>query len=430
MKKIFFLISLAVVLVVSGMELKAQDWPQYLGPNRNHTSPQKGLLRSWPESGPEVLWSVDLGTGFGGPVVKAGKVYLLDRDDEVGDIMRCFDLQTGRELWKYGYDSPGTVQYPGSRSVPVVDDQHIYSVGPNGDLYCIDLQTHQPVWKKNIWTDFGGDKIPIWAISQCPVIYDDMLIISSQAPKAGVVAYNKNTGNIVWQTPNLGNETYSSPVVLKIHGEDQIVMVNSSTNTFMYKDVPVTKGKVVGLDPHTGKVLWQYNDWECVISIPNAVAAGDNKLLIVGGYERGATMIQVNRKADGSFDASELFTNLDFGDQTKPPLFLDGYFYAMYRTNQKREGMMCMDMNGKIIWKTGRNPNFDRGSMILADGLLLTFDGMTTLYLLEPDPTTFKVISKAKMFDAEGMNWSPMALADGKLLLRDQNRMICVKVVK
>ncbi|MDR2231503.1 MAG: PQQ-binding-like beta-propeller repeat protein [Tannerella sp.] len=430
MKRTLFLIVSVAMLAVSGMEIKAQDWPQYLGPNRNHTSPQKGLLRSWPESGPEVLWSTDVIKGFGGPVVKAGKVYLLDRNDETGDIMRCFDLQTGKELWKYAYDSPGEVQYPGSRSVPIVDDRHVYSVGPNGDLYCIDLQTHQPVWNKNIWTDFGGEKIPIWAISQCPVIYEDMLIISSQAPKAGVVAYNKNTGEIIWQTPNLGNETYASPVVLNIHGQYQIVMVNSSTNTFMYKDIPVTKGKVVGLEPRTGKVLWQYSDWECAISIPNPISVGDNKILIVGGYDRGATMIQVNKAADGTFSTTELFTNLDFGDQTKPPLFLDGHFYALYRTNQKREGMMCMDMNGKVLWKTGRNPDFDRGSMILADGLLLAFDGITTLYLLEPNPTAFKAISKVKMFDAAATNWSPMALADGKLLLRDQNKMICLKVVQ
>lgn len=126
----------------------AQDWPQFLGPDRNSISSQKGLLRNWPDSGPEVLWSVNIGIGFGGPVVKGGKIYLLDRDDETGDIMRCFELNTGKELWKYAYDSPGTFPFPGSRSVPIVDNRHVYSCGPNGELYCIDVETHQPVWKK------------------------------------------------------------------------------------------------------------------------------------------------------------------------------------------------------------------------------------------------------------------------------------------
>lgn len=423
--------------------IKAQDWPQFLGPDRDSKSPQKGLLRSWPEEGPEVLWSVNVGIGYGGPVVKNGNVYLLDRDDEIGDIMRCFNLQTGEERWKFSYDSPGSVSFPGSRSVPVVDDKHVYSCGPNGDLYCIDINTHKPVWKKNVWTDFGGEKIPVWAISQCPVIYNDLLIIASQAPEAGVVAYNKQTGDIIWKTPNLGNESYVSPKVLKIHGEDHLVWVTSSTNTFANKDAEVTMGNVVGLDPATGKTLWMYSNWDCHISVPCPVAAGDNKLLITGGYERGATMIQINKKADGTFDTSELFTTLEFGDQTKPPLFHNGHFYAMYRTNQKRDGLVCMDMEGNIKWKTGRNPNFDRGSMILADGLLLATDGLKTLYLIEPDPAAFKQISKADVLseggaNTEGMsragggtqNWAPIALADGKLLVRDQAKMVCVKVVR
>jgi hypothetical protein len=122
---------------------------------------------------------------------------------------------------------------------------------------------------------------------------------------------------------------------------------------------------------------------------------------------------------------------------------LNGYFYAMYRTNQKREGLMCMNMEGEIMWKTGRNPDFDRGSMILADGLLLATDGLGTLYLIEPDPKAFKPISKTTVLrDGGGQNesaspmgvssqsWSPIALADGKLLFRDQNRMLCVKVIQ
>jgi outer membrane protein assembly factor BamB len=435
-----------VMLVMNGMYSNAQDWPQIFGPNRNHTSPQKGLLRSWPESGPEVLWSINVGRGYGGPVVKNNKVYLLDRDDEVGDMMRCLNLQTGEELWKFSYDSPGELPFPGSRSVPIVDDRHVYSVGPNGDLYCINIQTHQPVWNKNVWTDFGGGDLPTWGISQCPIIYGDLLVIASQAPQAGVVAYNKLTGDVEWKTSKIGGETitdnYVSPEVVKVYGEDHIVLVTSSTNTFRNSG-NVTMGTVTGLDPRSGKILWQYSNWECHISVPCAVDAGDNRLLIAGGYERGATMIKVNKKADGSFETSELFTTLDFGDQTKPPLLLNGYFYAMYRTNEKRDGLVCMNMDGKIMWKTGRNPEFDRGSMILADGLLLATDGLSTLYLIEPDPTAFKLISKAAVLKeggvpTEGMtafggatqNWSPMALADGKLLLRDQGKMLCVKVIK
>src|SRR4030042_2156031 len=145
-----------IVLLVCMANVYSQDWLQYLGPTRNGVSTQKGILRSWPEQGPEVLWTVNVGKGYGGPVVKDGKVYLLDRNDEVGDIMRCFDLFNGKELWQFGYDAPGSVMFPGSRSVPAVDGNYVYSCGHNGDLYCIDINKHKPVWNKNIWTDFGG----------------------------------------------------------------------------------------------------------------------------------------------------------------------------------------------------------------------------------------------------------------------------------
>ena len=148
---------ITVILAVAFMSnLWAQDWPQYLGPERNSTSPQKNLLRSWPESGPEVLWAVDVGIGYGGPAIKDGKVYLLDRTKEVGDNLRCFDLSNGDELWNFSYEAQGSVSFPGSRSVPTVDGKYVYSCGHNGDLYCIDINTQQPVWNANIWTDFGG----------------------------------------------------------------------------------------------------------------------------------------------------------------------------------------------------------------------------------------------------------------------------------
>jgi len=435
-----------IVMLALTCAALAADWPQYLGPNRNSTSPEKGLLRSWPENGPEVLWTVTVGKGFGGPVIKDGKVYLLDRDDKVGDNLRCFDLSNGKELWNFAYDAPGRVMFPGSRSVPIVESSNVYSCGHNGDVYCIDINTHKPVWNKNVWTDFGGKRLPIWAITQCPLIYGDLLIILSQAPEAGVVAYNKLTGDVAWKTPNLVNESYASPSVVKIDGKDHVVMVISSTNPFGNRGAPQTLGNVVGIEPLTGKILWEYDKWKCHISVPSAVDAGDNKVLVVGGYELGATMIKVEKKADGSYGTTELFTTEEFGDQTKPPILHNGYFYAHYDTNSRHDGLVCMSMDGKVMWKTGRSPNFNKGSMILVDGLILATDGEKTLYLIEPDPSGFKPLASAELLAEAGtgseddplasrvggrtQNWAPLALSDGKLLIRDQSRLMCVKVAQ
>ena len=421
--KMFTGLMVISIVIICTVSMLAQDWPQYLGPNRNSTSSEKGILRTWPESGPEVLWTVGLGIGFGGPVVKDGKVYLLDRDDKVGDIMRCFDFSSGKELWRFSYDAAGSVMFPGSRSVPVVDGNYVYSCGHNGDLYCIDINTHKPIWNKNVWTDFGGGRLPQWAITQCPLIYGDLLIVASQAPQAGVVAYEKLTGNVKWTTPNLGGTGYVSPAIVKVSGENHIVMITASAGR------SGGGGKVVGMDPLTGKVLWEYTNWQCQIPVPSAVDAGEGRVLITGGYEAGAAMIKVERKADGSYGVTELYKNVEFGAHTQPPVLYNGHFYAQYSTNERRDGLVCMSMDGQIKWKTGRSPLFERGGMILADGLLLSTDGSTKLYLIEPDPSAFKPLASAVLLET-GQNWAPLALIDGKLLIRDQGRLKCVKVAQ
>jgi len=437
---------------------QAQDWPQFLGPERNSTSPQKGILRTWPANGPEVLWTASLGVGYGGPVIKDGKAYLLDRDDKYGDYMRCFDMKTGKELWKFGYESPMSVEFPGSRSVPAVDDKYVYSCGHNGDLYCFDIKTQKPVWNKNVWTDFGGQpaskseggfsglqgggKFPVWAIAQCPLIYGNLLIIASQAPEAGVVAYNKLTGDVIWKTATLGAVGFVSPSIAKINGEDQVVMITASSG----RGATATPSNVVGINPKNGDVLWTYSNWSCWIPSSSAYDAGKNKILIVGGYNSGAAMIQIEKNGD-KFSAKELYKTQEFGEHTKPPIFYNGYFYAQFTNNERKDGLVCMSEDGKIMWKTMREPLFDKGSMILADGVILATDGIKSLFVIEPSPEGFKPLATAEVLKpvevtntdpaappsrmgGAAQNWAPIALADGKLLIRDKSRLMCIKIAK
>ena len=292
MKRRARLIALLVTLSVAGVF--AADWPGYLGPRRDGTSTEKGLLRTWPKEGPKVLWTVPLGIGFGGPAVSRGKVYLLDRDDKVGDTLRVYDFATGKELWNFAYDAPGSFEFPGSRTTPTVDGNIVYIAGPLGDLHAIDINTHKPVWHKNIWKDFGGGgafipfraagrsagaaawgsggappappggvrrrqdrrvrrrgrpallqrplvhgaerlrghpagsavagspfgpdgfgggstTFPMWGITQNPLVYRSLVIVASQAPEAGVVAYDKLTGELKWKTASLGGTGFVSP---------------------------------------------------------------------------------------------------------------------------------------------------------------------------------------------------------------------------
>jgi outer membrane protein assembly factor BamB len=406
-----------IVMIMTGSTLA--DWPQYLGPNRNATSPEKGLLRSWPEEGPKVLWTVPLGAGYGGAAVSDGEVYVLDRIRSKQDVLRCLDLNTGKELWSYSYDAPGRVSHPGSRSTPAIDGNYVYTCGSFGDLYCFDKNTHKPVWNKNIWKDFDKGSGPRWAISQNPLIYGDSVIVASQTSKAGVVAYDKLTGQVKWASPALpGGVGYVSPAIVKIDNYDNLVMITAGDRS---------GGAVVGMDPENGRQLWVYKGWSCKIPIPNVTEIGEGRLFITGGYRAGSAMIKVAANGD-SYTVTEVYKTDGFGTHVHPAILYKGYLYGHCTTNTRRDGMVCMSVDGKVKWKTGRSPRFDKGGFILVDGLILSVDGREGfLYLVEPDPAGYKELAKAKLLDTNEC-WGPLALVDGKLLIRDQKQMRCVVV--
>ncbi|OHB80109.1 MAG: hypothetical protein A2Z25_09235 [Planctomycetes bacterium RBG_16_55_9] len=400
---------------------RAADWPGYLGPNRDATSAEKGLLRSWPEAGPKVLWTVPLGPGYGGAAVSKGEVYVLDRVRDKQDVLRCLDLETGLEQWSYAYDAPGRVSHPGSRSTPATNGNYIYTCGSFGHLYCFDRRTHKPLWNKNIWTDFDGGSPPRWAISQNPLIYADSVILASQTAKAGIVAYDKLSGQLKWASAALpGSVGYVSPKIVNVVGENHLVMVTACSGDG-------TGGAVVGMDPETGKLFWTYQKWQCKIPIPNVTQAGDTRLFIAGGYRAGSALLQIVKGGD-SYTVTEIYKTEDFGTHCHPPVLHEGHLYAHYTTNERRDGMICMDLAGKVKWKTERSPVFDKGGYILADGLILSLDGRQgILYLIEPDPAGFKPLASAKLL-GENECWGPLALSDGKLLIRDQEQMKCFAV--
>jgi outer membrane protein assembly factor BamB len=464
----------ALLVVLSGAGAIAADWPGYMGPRRDGTSAEKGLLRTWPTDGPKVVWTAPLGAGFAGPAVSRGKVYLLDRDDRVGDVLRVYDFATGKELWNFPYDAPGSFEFPGSRSTPTVDGNLVYIAGPLGDLHAIDVNTHKPLWRKNIWKDFGGGgafisfgrgrggappappagqagpppgqaggqrgggspfgpdgfgggstTFPLWGITQNPLVYRSLVIVGAQAPEAGVVAYDKLTGDLKWKTAPLGATGFVSPSLLKVGSEDHLVMVTAARG--MGRNA--TGGSVNGLDPLTGKVLWTYGNFQCSIPVAHAVDAGQGRLLVTGGYRAGSAMLKIQKNPDGSYEAAELFKNPDFGSHTQPPILYKDHFYVQYTTNERSDGLVCMTMDGQVKWKTGEEPPFSKGGAVLAEGLLLATDGNTKLYLIEPDPSGFKPLATAELLE-RGNNWAPIALVDGKLLIRDQKQLKVVQVAQ
>ena len=256
------------------------------------------------------------------------------------------------------------------------------------------------------------------------MIYGDLLIVATQTSEAGVVAYDKRTGDAEMEVSRaVRHSGYVTPSIVKIAGEDQLVMITAAVG----RGRNAKDGSVNGLDPRSGKVLWTYGDWQCIIPVPQAVDAGQDRVLITGAYGAGSVMLKVEKKGDGTFAVSELFKNPDFGAHTQPPVLHDGHFYSHYTINERSDGLVAMSMDGQIKWKTDQQPPFVRGGSILADGLLLMTDGNTKLYLVEPNPAGFKPLASAVILEP-GDNWAPLALVDGKLLVRGQKELKVLQV--
>ncbi len=428
-----------LVLIASTLSAAGADWPWFLGPNRNDTSPETGLARSWPAGGPRVLWTLPLGQGYGGAAVRDGKVYVLDRIENKRDVLRVHDLETGREEWTFSYDAPGKLSFNGSRSVPTVTRRHIYTTGAFGDVYCLDRKTHEVVWKRHLIDDFEGSKLPMWGIGFSPYVYKKWILLSLPNSRAGLVALDRKTGRTVWESPadpiqksNLGN--YMTPRVLRLGGVDQVVLCASDETD---QQAGTSRGRIIGFSATDGSVLWTLKDFTGHITQP--IAAGPDRILMTSSYPPNTMLLEVKR--DGAaFKTRKIFEAADCGSQFHVPILHQGHFYINGNSNKSRDGLFCLSPHGEMLWQTTNTrklptardglPNFDRGNLILADGMFFILDGAKgTLHLTEPSPDGYRELARATLLGGKQI-WAPMALSRGRLLIRDQTQMKCLDVKK
>ncbi len=413
---------LIVFTVLSINAVSAADWPQFQGPDRNGISPETGLARAWPEGGPRVHWTFPLGEGFAGPAVRDGEVYVLDRVEDKQDVLRCLSLDTGEELWNFTYDAPGTVGHAGSRTTPTVTEKYVFTVGMLGHFYCFDRATHQPAWNKSLYDEFPQESRPRWGYSQSPSVYNDLVVVAPQSPDGFVAAFKQSSGELVWKSESLGLVGYSTPVITTLCGLDQAVMIGACNQN------RTKTGSVAGISMADGKVLWKYDGWQCWIPIPYPASLPGDRLFLTGGYDAGSAMIQISCESD-TWHVKELFRTSACGSQIHQPLVHQNHLYVNSNSNERTDGMMCLSFDGNVLWNTSATsglPTFERGNLLFADGMIISLDGKTgILYLIDPSPEGFREIASAKMFEGDQM-WSPMALSDGRLLLRSQDEMKCV----
>lgn len=432
-----FVLALALTFTVSS---QAGDWPQFLGPNRDATT-DGAIMTSWPKGGPKVLWTVDTGPGFGGAAIADGKVFILDRIDDEGDALRVFDLRTGKEQWKYSYDSKGRASFHGSRSTPTVTNDVVYTVGMNGEVHAISRSTHKPIWKKSLAKDWKAGNLK-WSYAQSPMLYKDTLILTPTAGETPVlVALNKATGDVVWSAdkPKAGEkysaDYYASPTLRKVCGVEGIMQI--------------TNGQVTFINPDNGKTIWKYNGYDIKFAIPSPTVlpstdGGNSSMMFVtGGYDDGSVMVKVIKDFSG-YKFKELWRpktdGKPDGSQVHPGIFHDGYLYAVINENSKfskrnrsRGGLACIEpATGKILWRTGDDPFFSRGSLIKIGDTLVVQEGEEgTIHLVDPNPKGYKELARAKILVSKGGKaWAPLAFANGVLVCRDQNQMKAVQLGK
>ena len=399
------------------------DWPQFLGPNRNSVASEaKGLPRSWPAGGPKILWKVRVGMRFGGPAIYGGSVLLLDREGNARDVLRRIRLADGKEIWRYAYDAAGNFKIPGSRGTPATDGELIFTVGPLGHLKAVKFADGSPVWQAHLLEDWQA-KLPNWGVSTSPLLRSNTIVVTPWGRKAAIVAYDKASGKVVWQTPNSHRARleYTSPVPMTLDGQDMIVASAKARRA---------KVHTIGVDADTGTELWCHSDYKLNIPIASPAVLGDGRILLTGGYNAGSAMFKVQHK-DGAFSTQSLWRSDQWASKIGQPIVFEGHIYANGGLcfKARKNGLCCITMDGKVKWDTGGSPWFDMGNVLLADGLLFVLNGRGgDLVMVEPSPDGYKELGRARILKGSQI-WAPIAYKDGKLVIRDQRTLVCVDLV-
>ena len=422
-KKITFL--LTTMILFAGCSIPDTNWNQYLGPNRDATVQGAEIMDSWPENGPKELWSFPLGAGYGGASIFDDEVFVLDRDPGKTDILRCIDLESGVEKWNYAYEASGELPFPGSRAVPTVDNVHVWSVGPHGDFYCFDKASGQPLWNHNLLEEFDGE-LSTWGVSQSPVIYDDLVIVAPSGTGAGVVAFDKISGELVWKSrPLSGHNFHVSPTLASFGGIDQVIMISP----YDRRDSTLTN-EVVSFDANTGEELWKYLGLRSFATITPATVVDEKRLFLTdcsydGSYDPVSIMLEITKEGE-DFRVQELFLTEEAGCKMHPAVLFEDHLYLNHTGNPNQ--MKCLTLDGEMVWDGDSIPGFEMGGMILVNGLILNQNGKNgDIHLIKPSPEGYMELGKASFFDSDKTQaWAPPAFSQGKLIIRDMEKMVCI----
>lgn len=398
----------------------ADDWPQFRGPNRDGHSPDKNLLKEWPDDGPPVAWkATEVGAGFSSVAVVGDSVVTMG---DKGDSCYVFAVSRtdGTNLWKAKVGaSGGGGGYPGPRCTPTIDGDRVYAIGQHGDFVCVSLKDGKEKWRVSFSKDFKGSSGG-WQYSESPLIDGDKVVCTPGGREATMLALNKMTGKVVWKgkTPAGESAGYSS------------IMPSSAGGTKQY--VTLTSKGVASFDAKTGKLLWQFGTTgdrfaDNTANIPTVVLFDDpNRIFAAAGYGRGAALISLASEG-GKIEADEKYWSEKLKNKHGGIVRVGKYLYGDHDDSGR---IWCADAEtGKIQWN---RKDYARGggsaSICYADGMLYVRYQNGHVALVEANPEEYKTTGTFRVPNGTGDCWAHPAVIGGKFYVREKDLIWCYNV--
>lgn len=392
-----------------------EEWPQFLGPQRNGISMETGLMEAWPEGGPPEVWRVPGGVGMSGLAISQGKLLTLIQNEEHQTVV-ALDPKDGARLW----ETPIAPAYSnamgdGPRATPTIAGSRVFVFSGQGILAALNLADGKLLWKTDALAQFQAAEAD-YGMACSPLVAGNQVIVTVGAPKATVVAFDVHSGQPTWQ---VGSDPtgYSSPALLNLGGKSQVVVF--------------TGGSAMGLQPASGELLWRFpyeTDFGCNIATPLIV--GKNQVFISSGENHGCALLAIKAdEAGGQPDVvwSSYGPKSVLRNEWQTSILLEGYLYGFDNVGGAGpvSHLTCVEAaTGKRVWQEAR---FGKGNMIAAEGKLfiVTLDG--ELVVAAASPEGYQQLGSKQVV---GKTRQAPALYDGRLYLRDDRDIVALDVRK
>ncbi len=400
----------ALVLITSVLNVSYGQVFGWRGPGRSGIYNEKGLLKSWPDQGPSLLWEVTgIGRGYSSATVTGDAVYITGTKGEK-DVLSAF-TQDGKKKWEVEYGNiTNSVNSPESRCTPTYSNGKILVVSGQGDLACV-TKDGKIAWTVNYYQKYNAP-IQRFGISESPLVVDNKVIATPGGNMASMVAFNIDNGNVLWETPPLNEGTqYTNPLLIEDKGMKVIV-----THTVTY---------IIGVNAVNGKLLWKFNfadvneDKKGGKNYIQTPIYRDGFLFAANGYGQTAAKIKIS--FDGS-DPTLVWKNSEINPHVGGMVLIGNYIYSSTHDTNSKGRWICVDWTtGKTMWITSW---FNKGSVISADGLLYIYEEKTgNLALVKPNSEKLDIISSFRITKGDGPYWAHPVIDKGRLFVRHGDYM-------